>query len=61
MLDRNSFYRARVEAITAAESSTHVVAYLSAEFPIRPHLGNGLISPGLWQAGGRAVSTAGRP
>jgi hypothetical protein len=59
MLDRNSFYKARVEAITAAESSTKVVAYLSAEFPIGPHLGNGLISPGPGQAARRAVSTAG--
>jgi hypothetical protein len=59
MLDRNSFYRARVEAITAAESSTKVVAYLSAEFPIGRHLGNELISPGLWQEAGRAVSKAG--
>jgi glycogen phosphorylase len=61
MLDRNSFYGARVEAITAAESSTKVVAYLSAELPIGPHLGNGLIRSGLWQAARRAVPAAGVP
>jgi hypothetical protein len=43
MLDRHSRYRARVEAITAAESSTKVTTYLSAESPMGPYLGNGLI------------------
>jgi hypothetical protein len=52
MLDRT---RATVGAITAAESSTQVVAYLSAEFPIRSHLGHGLIRSGLRQSAGPAV------
>jgi len=56
MLDR---YIATVEAITAAESSTKVVAYLSAEFLTGPHLGNGLINLGIWQAASQAVSTIG--
>jgi hypothetical protein len=34
---------ARVEAITAAESSTKAVAHLSAEFLTHHHLGHGLI------------------
>jgi hypothetical protein len=34
---------ATVEAITAAESSTNAVAYLSAEFLTLHHLGHGLI------------------
>jgi glycogen phosphorylase len=56
MLDR---YVATVEAITAAESSTKVVAYLSAEFLTGPHLGNGLINLGMWQAAALAVSNVG--
>jgi starch phosphorylase len=56
MLDR---YIATVEAITAAESSTKVVAYLSAEFLTGPHLGNGLINLGIWEAASQAVSTIG--
>jgi len=45
MLDRHSGYGARVEAITAPESSTTVVAYLSGDFSIGSDLGHGLISP----------------
>jgi starch phosphorylase len=56
MLDR---YIATVEAITAAESSTKVVAYLSAEFLTGPQLGNGLINLGIWQAAEQAVSNVG--
>jgi starch phosphorylase len=56
MLDR---YIATVEAITAAESSTKVVAYLSAEFLTGPHLGNGLINLGIWPSAEEAVSKAG--
>jgi hypothetical protein len=52
MLDRT---RATVGAITAAESSTQVVAYLSAEFPIDSHLDNGLIRSGLRLAARPAV------
>ena len=56
MLDR---YIATVEAITAAESSTKVVAYLSAEFLTGPHLGNGLINLGMWEPAQQAVSRIG--
>ncbi|HEY7441719.1 MAG TPA: glycogen/starch/alpha-glucan phosphorylase, partial [Vicinamibacterales bacterium] len=55
MLDR---YIATVEAITSAPS-TKVVAYLSAEFLTGPHLGNGLINLGLWDATRDAVSRMG--
>ncbi|HKF69064.1 MAG TPA: glycogen/starch/alpha-glucan phosphorylase, partial [Vicinamibacterales bacterium] len=56
MLDR---YIATVEAITAAESSTKVVGYLSAEFLTGPHLGNGLINLGMWEPAQQAVSRIG--
>jgi len=56
MLDR---YIATVEAITSAESSTKVVAYLSAEFLTGPHLGNGLINLGIWQAAEQAIANVG--
>lgn len=56
MLDR---YVATVEAITAADTRTKVVAYLSAEFLTGPHLGNGLVNLDIWQAAQEAVSRAG--
>ncbi len=37
-----------------------VVAYLSAEFLMGPHLGNGLISLGIWEATTRAVASLGQ-
>jgi starch phosphorylase len=55
MLDR---YITTVDAITAANTSK-VVAYLSAEFLTGPHLGNGLVNLGLWQAAQDAVSKVG--
>ena len=39
-----------VEAISGASSTAKVVAYFSAEFLTGPHLGNALISLGIWQA-----------
>src|SRR6516225_12257644 len=41
MLDQ---YMATVNAITSRDTATKVVAYLSAEFLVGPHLGNGLIN-----------------
>jgi starch phosphorylase len=55
MLDR---YIATVNAMTEA-SAVKLVAYLSAEFLTGPHLGNGLISLGLWPAAEEAVSSLG--
>ena len=55
MLDR---YIATVEAVTAA-TRAKIVAYLSAEFLTGPHLGNGLINLGLWDAARDAVSSVG--
>src|SRR5262249_6252649 len=57
MLDR---YVETIETITSASSPAKVVAYLSAEFLVGPHLGNGLISLGLWQAAEEAVSHVGQ-
>jgi starch phosphorylase len=56
MLDR---YAATLEAIGAGGAAAKVVAYLSAEFLMGPHLGNGLVSLGLWEAAREAVSRAG--
>jgi len=57
MLDR---YMATVNAIASRDTTTKVVAYLSAEFLVGPHLGNGLINLGLWQAAQEAVSRVGQ-
>src|SRR5262249_12181848 len=57
MLDR---YIATVEAIADTESAPKAVAYLSAEFLMGPHLGNGLVSLGLWEAAEEAVSKLGQ-
>src|SRR4030095_16028056 len=47
VLDR---YIATLDAITGASVSPKVVAYLSAEFLVGPHLGNCLVSLGLREA-----------
>src|SRR5262245_39405706 len=52
-------YISSVEAITGAETAK-AVAYLSAEFLTGPHLGNSLVSLGLWDAAAQAVSTIGQ-
>jgi len=57
MLDR---YIKTVEAITVANDSTKIVAYLSAEFLTGPHLGNSLINLGIWQAAQEAVAKVGQ-
>ena len=44
MVDR---YIRTLETMTDARSGIKVVAYLSAEFLVGPHLGNGLINLGL--------------
>jgi starch phosphorylase len=57
MLDR---YLKTVEAVADPETSTKVVAYLSAEFLTGPHLGNSLINLGIWTATAAAVSALGQ-
>ena len=57
MLDQ---YMATVNAITSRDTATKVVAYLSAEFLVGPHLGNGLINLGMWEAAAEAVSRVGQ-
>jgi starch phosphorylase len=52
-------YMQTVDVITGANSSAKVVAYLSAEFLMGPHLGNSLINLGIWEAAREAVSSAG--
>ena len=43
----------------AEANAVKLVAYLSAEFLTGPHLGNGLVSLGLWPAAEEAVSSVG--
>jgi starch phosphorylase len=56
VLDR---YIATLDAITSAGESTKVVAYLSAEFLVGPHLGNSLVNLGLYEAAEQATSSVG--
>ena len=42
------------------ESDARLVTYLSAEFLTGPHLGNGLINLGIWQAVEEALSRVGQ-
>jgi len=57
MLDR---YIATIDTLTGASATSKVVAYLSAEFLTGPHLGNGLINLGLWDAAHEAVARVGQ-
>ena len=57
MMDR---YIASINRLTLPDSSPKVVAYLSAEFLMGPHLGNSLINLGLWQAVDAAVASVGQ-
>ena len=56
VLDR---YIATLDAIAGATVSPKVVAYLSAEFLVGPHLGNCLVSLGLREAAEQAVASVG--
>jgi glycogen phosphorylase len=53
-------YIATVESIADTNRDAKVVAYLSAEFLTGPHLGNGLINLGIWQAVEEALSRVGQ-
>jgi starch phosphorylase len=53
-------YIATVESIAGTNTDAKVVAYLSAEFLTGPHLGNGLINLGIWQAVEEALSRVGQ-
>jgi starch phosphorylase len=55
LIDR---YLGTVEAVTTTPAK--VVAYLSAEFLMGPHLGNGLINLGLWEAAAKAMAGVGQ-
>src|SRR5262249_26783639 len=57
MLDR---YIETVDAISGTNASTKVVAYLSAEYLTGPHLGNGLLSLGIWQPALEAIARVGQ-
>jgi glycogen phosphorylase len=51
-------YISTVQRITG--DADKIVAYLSAEFLTGPHLGNGLISLGIWEAAQQAVAAVGQ-
>src|SRR5262245_11338011 len=53
-------YVATVESIAQTNTGVKAVAYLSAEFLTGPHLGNGLINLGIWQAVEKALSRLGQ-
>jgi glycogen phosphorylase len=57
MIDR---YIRTLAAIADERRDVKIVAYLSAEFLMGPHLGNGLISLEIWEAAERAVSQFGQ-
>jgi len=57
ILDR---YIKTLEAIAGTLTSAKVVAYFSAEFLVGPHLGNGLVNLGIWEAAQEAVSKLGQ-
>src|SRR6516165_3864081 len=57
MMDR---YIGTVESIAETNTAAKVVAYLSAEFLTGPHLGNSLISLGIWEAVEEALSRFGQ-
>ena len=53
-------YVATVGSIAGETTDAKAVAYLSAEFLTGPHLGNGLINLGIWQAVEEALSRVGQ-
>ncbi len=53
MIDR---YITTLETMTDVRSGNKIVAYLSAEFLTGPHLGNGLINLGIWDATEQALA-----
>ena len=53
-------YIRTTEALSAPEVTQKIVAYLSAEFLTGPHLGNGLIALGIWEAAQTALAGHGQ-
>src|SRR6516225_7405982 len=53
-------YITTLESIAGKNTDAKAVAYLSAEFLTGPHLGNSLISLGIWQAAEEALSKLGQ-
>ena len=49
-----------VEAVMEADANAKLVAYLSAEFLMGPHLGNSLVNLGIWAATEDALSSLGQ-
>jgi glycogen phosphorylase len=53
-------YVETLESIAHTNTAAKAVAYLSAEFLTGPHLGNGIINLGIWQAVEEALSRVGQ-
>ena len=53
-------YIRTVEALAAPEVTQKMVAYFSAEFLTGPHLGNGLVALGIWEAAQSALAEHGQ-
>jgi starch phosphorylase len=53
-------YITTVEALAAPDVTQKIVAYFSAEFLTGPHLGNGLIALGIWDAARTALAKLGQ-
>jgi starch phosphorylase len=53
-------YMASVEATADVGSTRKIVAYLSAEFLVGPHLGNGLVNLGIWKETEAALASLGQ-
>jgi glycogen phosphorylase len=56
-LDR---YISTVESLGGGNAAPRVVAYLSAEFLVGPHLGNNLINLGIWSEAEQAMASVGQ-
>jgi starch phosphorylase len=53
-------YMGTVRSISETNTDAKVVAYLSAEFLTGPHLGNGLVNLGIWDAVDQTLSEFGQ-
>jgi glycogen phosphorylase len=53
-------YVSTLETLTSNAHASKIVAYLSAEFLLGPHLGNGLVNLGIWDETEQALGTVGQ-
>ncbi|HEY7287406.1 MAG TPA: glycogen/starch/alpha-glucan phosphorylase, partial [Vicinamibacterales bacterium] len=53
-------YVSTLETLSSKAHASRIVAYLSAEFLMGPHLGNGLVNLGIWNETEQALGTLGQ-